>query len=96
MAKDYSKFTHEELIKYIEELQTQLKSEKYGLYWDKSIEKEKECINLFNNIPFFVRSDASLIEQNVDNNILIEGDNLRSLSILSMASHGQGIIDIIR
>lgn len=96
MAKDYSKFTHDELIKYIEELQVQLKSEKYGLYWDKNIEVE-DCIReCENKIPLFVKdSNKTLLHSNNINNILIEGDNFHSLTTLKMLANGEKICDFI-
>lgn len=96
MAKDYSKFTHDELIKYIEELQVQLKSEKYGLYWDKNIEVE-DCIReCENKIPLFAKdSNKTLLHSNNINNILIEGDNFHSLTTLKMLANGGKICDFI-
>lgn len=83
MANDYSNFSHEELIKYIEELQAQLKSEKYGLYWDKNIEQEN-CVNQCkNNIPLFKRDYVREINIDSNNNLLIEGDNFHSLIALN-------------
>jgi len=85
MAKDYSKFTHDELIKYIEELQAQLKSEKYGLYWDKSIEIENTLETTKYNIPFLSRnSPNSSLSNLLTNNILVEGDNYNFLTIYKM------------
>ena len=96
MAKDYSKFSHEELIKYIEELQAQLKSDKYGLYWDKTIEQEKEILELYTNIPFFIRNKIMTIStcSNVSN-LLIEGDNYPVLSVLNMVNNMNGFVDVI-
>ena len=92
MAKDYRKFTQDELIKYIEELQLQLKNEKYGLYWDKSIEIE-ECVNLCKtNIPLFSRKLNYDLYVNGSNNLLIEGDNYHSLTALKML--GREFIDV--
>ena len=85
MAKDYSVFSHEELIKYIEELQLQLKSEKYGLYWDKSIEIENTLSFTKSNIPFLSRiSSYSFFLNLSENNILVEGDNYTFLTIYKM------------
>ncbi len=83
MVKDYSKFSREELIKYIEELKFQLKSEKYGLYWSKDIEKEI-CIKICEaNMPVLAHNkDKSVFFGNV-NNILIEGDNYHALTTLN-------------
>ena len=61
MAKDYSKYTNEELIKYIGELQKQLASTKYGLYWDKNIEEEDAFQLMKTNIPFFAKVDFNTI-----------------------------------
>ena len=80
MANDYSKFSKDQLIKYIEELQEQLKSEKYGLYWDKNIDEEKEIKKIIQNIPIIERKQAFFNYKN--NNILIEGDNYHSLCTL--------------
>lgn len=92
MAKDYSKFSKEELIKYIEELQKQLKSTKYGLYWDKSIQQEKKLRNIITNIPILKR--VEILNDGVINNILIEGDNIESLISLNMMK-SNGFVDII-
>lgn len=82
MTKDYSKFSREELIKYIEKLQAQLKSEKYGLYWDIENSKEDLIFDCYNNIPLFSINKKPLINGNV-NNLLIEGDNYFSLISLN-------------
>lgn len=91
MAKDYSKFTRDELINYIEELQVQLKNEKYGLYWDRTIDKEIEINRIIENIPVLKRYDAIFGTNN--NNILIEGDNYHSLCSLRFVYHNK--IDLI-
>ena len=95
MARDYKKFSTEELIKYIEELEQQLKSEKYGLYWDKSIEKEDCVKQCENNIPVFVRDSTKGLNYGTNNNLLIEGDNFHSLTTLKMLSNGNPICDAI-
>lgn len=92
MAKDYTKFSKEELIKYIEELQLQLKSTKYGLYWDKSIDKDINIQKIINNIPVLNRDN--ILNLGITNNILIEGDNVESLVLLNMINNS-GMIDII-
>ncbi len=83
MRKDYSKFSQEELIEYIEELQTQLKTEKYGLYWDKNIEKENEVKECQSNLPILSRKTILTSKFDSSNNLLIEGDNFHSLLSLS-------------
>ena len=82
MTKDYIKFSRGELIKYIEKLQTQLKSEKYGLYWDIENSKEDLIFDCYNNIPLFSINKKPLINGNI-NNLLIEGDNYFSLISLN-------------
>jgi len=47
----YDKHSKNDLIKHIEDLEQQLKSTKYGLYWDKSIEQEEAKLKLLSNIP---------------------------------------------
>lgn len=80
MAVDYSKFSKEELIKYIEELQNQLKSEKYGLYWDKTIDKEEAATKCKTQIPIFFRETNKCILSSLGtNNVLVEGDNYHAL-----------------
>ena len=91
MAKDYSRFSHEELIRYIEELQAQLKSEKYGLYWNKSIDTEIEITKIIKNIPLIKRNEY--IINSKKNNILIEGDNFHSLCTLKFIFENK--IDVI-
>ena len=96
MAKDYSKFSHEELVKFIEELQSQLKSEKYGLYWDRSIETEECITKCAVYMPLLERIDEkTLFFDKSDNNILLEGDNYHSLATLKMLSNGKPICDAI-
>lgn len=95
MAKDYSKFSQEELIKYIEDLQLQLKNEKYGLYWDKRILKENKSLELLSKIPVLERNKLTILNNINLNNLLIEGDNLFSLTLLNMMNSVNGIADII-
>ncbi len=90
---DYSKYTQEELIKYIEELQEQLKNEKYGLYWNKAIEKEKVIVKCIENVPFLTRDKKKTLILGQTNNIIIEGDNFHALTSLCM--EGKVLADII-
>ena len=94
MAKDYSKYTNEELIKYIGELQKQLASTKYGLYWDKNIEEEDAFQLMKTNIPFLDRKEF-LNKQSDLSTILIQGDNLHSASLLNMALPYGKKIDVV-
>lgn len=96
MGHDYSKYSKEQLTAHIVELEKQLKSQKYGLYWDKSLNQEiviKQCID---NIPIFQRDETkTIITTSNINNLLIEGDNFYSLTSLKMLSGKRGIVDII-
>lgn len=91
----YNNLTKEDLIKYIEELEKQLKSTKYGLYWDKSIEKEIVEIELMDSIPFLNKVDELTIADNGLDNVLIEGDNLHALTLLNMINPINGLVDVI-
>ena len=91
----YEKYSKDDLIKHIEALENQLKSTKYGLYWDKSIEKEIVVENLKNKIPTLTRLSNKTIQNNDLNNLLIEGDNFHSLSSLNMINPLNGLIDIV-
>ena len=93
MANDYSNFSHEELIKYIEELQAQLKSEKYGLYWDENVEEEYAVSKIKNMLPVFSNNKELLINNGGINNVLIEGENLHALISLNLVM--QNIVDVI-
>ena len=91
MVKDFREFSHNELIKYIEELQSQLKSEKYGLYWDKNIKSENELF-IKNNIPFLQRK-ISLLTSFL-NNLLVESDNFPFLVSMNYI-YSNGSVDMI-
>lgn len=94
MAKDYSNYSNEQLIKHIYELERQLASSKYGLYWDKSIEEEDAFKVMKTKIPYLSRKEFI---NNYSNNstILIKGDNLHSASLLNMALPYEKKIDVI-
>lgn len=97
MARDYSKYDKDALIAHIYELEKQLKTYKYGLYWDKSIEQEDVINKCKTNIPVLEREDSlcMLNDADFDTHILIEGDNFHALSALNMMCGNEGYIDII-
>lgn len=97
MARNYDNYSKDELIIHIHELKKQLKSNKYGLYWDKSIEPEKVISKCENEIPILIKEDNLCIitDTNVDTHILIEGDNFHALSTLNMMSGNEGFVDVI-
>lgn len=97
MARDYSNYSKDALIAHINELERQLKSNKYGLYWDKSIETEKVINQCKVNVPFLCRQENLCIFENerADTNIIIEGDNFHTLTALNMMSGNKGFVDVI-
>lgn len=97
MARDYSKYSNEELIAHIQELEKQLKSNKYGLYWDKSIETDVVAEQCKTAIPVFSRVEDKCIFSDKTNlsDIVIEGDNLPALTTLSMSFAKDGLADVI-
>lgn len=84
----------EQLLKKINELSAELKAaKKYGLVWDREHTKEEVVIQCEENIPILVNDKNKTIRNGGQNNILIEGDNYHSLTILNYIL--KGAIDII-
>lgn len=89
--------TKEELINYIKILKTELKNNKYGLYWDKKIKVEDVVKKTVTEIPIFEKkTEYSLESKEKANltNLLIEGDNFQALTTLNMI-YGNEVIDFI-
>ena len=79
-----SEYNIEQLLKKINELETELKtSRKYGLVWDKENTKEEVVIKCEKNIPILEQDKSKKIICGDDNNILIEGDNYHVLTSLN-------------
>ena len=91
----YDNFSKNQLIKHIEEIEKQLKSNKYGLYWAKSIEGEDFNKVIINSIPVFENKDTITSNNSNNNNLLLEGDNINSLSSLKILSNGIPFVDLI-
>ena len=90
--KDYSKLEKADLLKVIEKLES---GKKYGLIWDEAKTKEqfeKESKNAF---PVLKEIEDKEIRNNSNKptNILIEGDNYHSLSVLNYTHEEK--IDVI-
>ncbi len=83
IVSKYEKYSKEQLIKHIYELEEQLKSSKYGLYWDKSIEKEKVVQELIYSIPVLDYFTSIITDNDAVNHLLLEGDNYHALTILN-------------
>ncbi|RJQ34602.1 site-specific DNA-methyltransferase [Candidatus Parcubacteria bacterium] len=90
--KDYEKLNKEDLIKIVEKLETR---KKYGLIWDEERVKEKFEKDSENALPVLkeIKSKEIKTDEKSPNNILIEGDNYHSLSVLNFTH--QNKIDVI-
>jgi len=92
--KQYEELSKEQLIEILHHKNKVLKDVKYGLVWDKEKEKEEVVLDCENNLPVI----ESIIEKDILNNdkfenILIQGDNFHSLSVLNYTHEGS--IDMI-
>ncbi len=89
---NYNELTKEELIHLLEENENT--TGKYGLVWDKEKEPEKIVIDCDKNIPVLQEiNEKNILSSNYNNNLLIEGDNFHSLSILNYTHKNK--IDVI-
>ena len=93
---NFDEMTKEELIRHIKNLD-EIQSGKLGLVWDKEKEPEKIVLECDKNIPVLQEiSEKNILckDQTIaQNNLLIEGDNFHSLSVLSYTH--QEKIDVI-
>ena len=82
MGKDYSKLSKEDLLKIIARLES---SKRYGLVWDQEHTRERFEAEAEDAIPVLSEVREKKIVTNGDGpaNILIEGDNYHSLSVLN-------------
>lgn len=89
---NFEELSKEELVDYIKELSEQ-DNGKYGLVWDKEKEPEQIVMDCDKYIPIL----SEVKEKNINNggieNILIEGDNFHSISVLNY-THKESI-DVI-
>jgi len=92
MAKNYSKLGKDDLLKVIEKLESR---KKYGLIWDEEKTKEQFEKESENALPVLkeVKGKEIKTDAGKPTNILIEGDNYHSLSVLNYTH--QGKIDVI-
>ncbi len=89
---DFEKMSKEELIQYIKNLNEE-QSGKYGLIWDKEKEPERIIVDCDKKIPILKEVKNKNINKKGIHNILIEGDNFHSLSVLNYTHKEK--IDII-
>lgn len=92
VKKDYEKLSKEDLVKIVEKLETR---KKYGLIWDEERVKEKFEKDSENALPVLKEIGSKEIKADEKSpiNILIEGDNYHSLSVLNFTH--QNKIDVI-
>lgn len=85
MARDYSNYSKEELLKRISSLEEELANKKYGIYYDKEVEPEKVVQACIDNIPVLDMVDSLKIQATEKDpfGLLIEGDNFHSLTCLN-------------
>lgn len=86
-----NELSKDELIKLIEDNENA--TGKYGLVWDKEKEPEKIVVECNRKVPILKEITNNNITKGMNNNILIEGDNFHSLSVLNYTHSGK--IDII-
>ena len=89
---DFENMSKEELIEYINNLNEE-QSGKYGLVWDAEKVPEQVVIDCNKLIPVLKEEENKKIDNGGEDNILIEGDNFHSLSVLNY-THKESI-DVI-
>ena len=79
---NYSDWPKEDLVKENKKLK---KRKKYGIVWDEEKTKEKFDKDSVNKLPILkeIKSKEIQTDENSPTNILIEGDNYHSLSVLN-------------
>lgn len=79
---NFEEMTKEELVKYIKELNEE-QNGKYGLIYDREREPEQIVVDCDKYIPVLKEVKEKNINNGGQENILIEGDNFHSLSVLN-------------
>ena len=92
---EFEKMSKEELINYIKNIEnTETSSGNFGLVWEKEKEPEKIVENCDKYLPILKNIENYNINNNKPiNNMLIEGDNFHSLTVLNYTHKDS--IDII-
>lgn len=93
----YEKFSKEELVALVEKQDGELSSKKYGLVWDSEREPEQVVLDCEHNLPVLKRVKGKEINEpknnELEDNILIEGDNYHALTVLNYTHREK--IDVI-
>jgi adenine-specific DNA-methyltransferase len=89
--KDWSK---DDLVKLVQKQNKELDLKSYGIVWDREKEPEQVVLDCENNLPILKRIKGKEIKTDLsDDNIMIEGDNYHSLTVLNYTHKGK--IDFI-
>jgi adenine-specific DNA-methyltransferase len=91
VTMNLNELSKDELIKLIEDNENV--TGKYGLVWDKEKEPEKIVTECDKNIPILIEEKSKDITNGIVNNIIIEGDNFHSLSVLNYTH--PNLVDVI-
>ena len=89
---DYTNWSKEDLVKEIKKLK---KRKKYGIVWDDEKTKEEFDKNSIGKFPILkeIKTKGIQTDNNSPTNILIEGDNYHTLSVLNYTHEKQ--VDVI-
>lgn len=79
------------LLSYINELEKEIKSKKYGLVYEEHKEEIDEILD--NNVPILKEEKDLFVDNGGQINFLIEGDNLACLQLLEKTHKGK--VDLI-
>ena len=79
---NFDEMTREQLINYIKDLNEEANG-KFGLVWDREKEPEQIVVECDKSIPVLEEQKEKNIQNGGEDNILIEGDNFHSLSVLN-------------
>ena len=79
------------LLSYINELEKEIKSKKYGLVYEEHKEEIDEILE--NNVPILKEEKDLFVDNGGQINFLIEGDNLACLQLLEKTHKGK--VDLI-
>ena len=80
----YKDLSKDELLSIIAKQDKELKRKKYGLVWDSEREPEQVVLDCDNNLPILkIIKSKEIRTDDSEDNILIEGDNYHSLTVLN-------------
>lgn len=88
--RDYSSWTKPELLAELQKIQAQ---KKFGLVWEDQEEEESSSLSAGIPVAKEVPSRKIVSGESPKTNLLIEGDNLHSISLLNYTHYGQ--VDLI-